>query len=290
MTQKRKTQSKHGRILRILPALVAGISLLFLASAQSTAHKKLSSLPVPASVTKTTYSGLLTLDTYNESVLGAQPINIVDFVNEINKERNRVGSPALRLNTTLIDAAKLRAEVILKYQNFSHQDPHEGIELATVLPKLNYHYVYATENIGMGGVSASNFVEGFMNSTSHKNNLLNPNLTDTGAAIIDGPFGSYYVNVAVQLFAIPGGKDEYLGYTKEDKKAYQNNLKTLTQRLNPVIWLINSITDTQKYNGSSHQAYTRQKAILEEIVPRLQQEKPLDNRDVALILEYNELL
>jgi len=137
------------------------------------------------------------------SILGAQTIEGADIIKYVNSERRKKGAPPLALNPTLTQAAQLRAEVILKHQNFSHQDPFEGIELATVLPKLGYAFSYATENIGMGGVSAQDFVGGFMNSTSHRENLLNPQLVESGAAVVTGPYKQYYVNIAVQLFAVP---------------------------------------------------------------------------------------
>lgn len=189
-----------------------------------------------------------------------------------------------------MNAAKMRAGVILKYQNFSHQDPHEGIELATVLPKLNYHFVYASENIGMGGISAADFVRGFMASTYHRQNLLDPRLTETGAAIVDGPYKQYYVNIAVQLFAIPGGTDEYLGYSKSERKQYEQALSELSGRLNPIRKIVQQLMKNPDYSQIRINAYTRQKKILESILARMREDKPLQNPDVALILEYNTLL
>lgn len=187
-------------------------------------------------------------------------------------------------------AAEKRTGVILRHQNFSHQDPHEGIELTTVLPQLGYDYIYASENIGMGGLSTPDFVNGFMNSTSHRENLLNPLLTDTGAAIADGPYGKYYVNVAVQLFAIPGGRDERLGYTTEDMALYENNLAAVSAWLNPVSWFFGTITDAPAHTPETYRKLTRQREILETVLSQIRNEEPLTSGDVALILEFNGLL
>ena len=218
---KRSRKDHHNRIPLKVGVALAIISVTLCSGFLSYASRsQLTRLPVPQNIPEITYSGPLTLSHVSQSVLGAETIDPIDFVAEINKERAKVGAPELRLNTTLMKAAKLRSDVILKHQNFSHQDPYEGIELGTVLPKLNYHFVYATENIGMGGVSAPDFVNGFMHSASHRENLLDPRLTETGAAIEDGQYQSWYVNVAVQLFAIPGGKDELRGYSDADQRVY----------------------------------------------------------------------
>lgn len=253
---------------------------------------KLTQTPIriPDHVTQLSYSGPLSFETLGVSVLGAATIDPIDFVNEINKERAKISAPALRLSTVLMKAAQMRADVILKHQNFSHQDPHEGIELGTVLPKLNYHYIYAAENIGMGGVSAPDFVNGFMNSTHHKATLLDPRLTETGAAIVDGPYFQYYVNIAVQLFSIPGGPEEMLGYTAAEKIQYEKTLTALSGRLNPIRRFTQQILGNPEYSDTSVEKFTRQKKILETVLTRMRNNEPLQNNDVALILEYNGLL
>lgn len=247
-------------------------------------------LPVPTHIAKLSFSGPLTLTNVSRSVLGAQAIDPIDFVNEINNVRTKAGAPPLRLNTTLMKAASMRADVIRKHQNFSHQDPFEGIELGTVLPKLEYAFVYASENIGMGGTSASNFVQGFMDSTSHRKNLLDPTLTETGAAIVDGPYKQYYVNYAVQLFAIPAGKDEYLGYKDKDRLLYEKELSAVNANLHPFVWLVERIKKNPVYTDSYHKKLVRQQIILKTVLSLMRETKPLENNDVALILEYNALL
>jgi len=247
-------------------------------------------LPVPVQISQTSLSGPLTLSTVENSVLGAQTIDSIDFVDEINAARTKANIPELRLNATLMRAAKMRANVIKKYQNFSHQDPYEGIELGTVLPKLQYSFIYASENIGMGGISASNFVEGFMNSTSHRKNLLDPTLTDTGAAIVDGPYKQYHVNYAVQLFAIPGGQDEYLGYKNTEKQLYEAEFAAVNANLHPLIWFVQRLKKNPRYTDAYYEKLKRQQIILKTILSRMRETKPLNNHDVALILEFNTLL
>jgi len=252
----------------------------------SRSHQPQVLLRVPTHLTNIALSGPVTLTHLDTSVLGAETIDPIDFVSEINKVRAKNGAKPLRLNATLMKAAKMRADVIMKYQNFSHQDPHEGIELLTVLPMLHYRYAYASENIGMGGVSAPDFVNGFMNSTSHRNNLLDPRLTDTGAAIVDGPYYQYYVNVAVQLFAIPGGIDEQLGYSEAERKSYEASLATVSSKLNP----INQVIGWLMKRNVDYRRLKRQKDILESVLVRVRKSEPLRSEDVALIIEYNSLL
>ncbi len=250
---------------------------------------KFSPLPIPQ-LSRIYLPDLLIIPEIETSVLGAQDINPVDFINDINLERSKVGSPNLRINEKMMKAAQMRAETILKYQNFSHYDPFENLILATVLPKVNYHFTYATENIGMGGVSAEDFVGGFMHSTMHRENLLNPTLLDTGAAVVTGPYKQYYVNIMVQLFAIPGGRDEYLGYSKKEKEKYKKLLADAQFQLNPIYWAINKFINPHEFTPEKKRQLEKQKILLAEVYLQMKDDKPLTNQNVAKIMEFNETL
>lgn len=221
------------------------------------------------------------------NVLGMQKIEPGDIIRFVNLERQKRGIPELRTADKLTEAASMRSKVILKYQNFSHQDPYEGIELTTILPKVNYHFVYASENIGMGGVSAEDFVAGFMNSTSHRENLLNSELLESGAAVATGQYHEYYVNIAVQLFGIPSGKDEFYGYNESDKKYYRASLNRLNYQLNPVIFTVSNIFGK---NNSDLMKLKRRQEILQILNKKIEEENPFYDDEITLIKEYNSYL
>jgi uncharacterized protein YkwD len=287
-SKRYRRKNSHLRIFSFFVLAIFSLSVFFFPSFQHS-NRALDTLPVPFR-SQVLLPDPLQLETISTSVLGAQVIEPTDVVKYINIERAKVGSPALRISPKLMEAAQKRADVILKYQNFSHQDPYENIELTTVLPKVHYYYRWASENIGMGGVSAEDFVGGFMHSTSHRENLLNKYLSDTGVAVVTGPYNQYYVNIAVQLFAIPGSEEDVLGYTKDEVSAYKTQLTTIDTKLNPVYWTIHSFIDPKDYTQSTHQKLTRQKEILDTVYNQMKLNKPLDNSQIALILEYNKNL
>lgn len=287
---KRKLRQKGKTVFRfsviVILFLLLGISSFYFKT-KSELSRPLAYLPVPK-IVQVYLPDPLKLPSYITSVLGTQAIDSSDIVKYVNIEREKVSSKPLRISPILMKAAQMRADVILKYQNFSHQDPYENIELVTILPKLNYRFSYASENIGMGGVSAEDFVFGFMHSTSHRENLLSPYLSDTGVAVVTGPYREYYVNIAVQLFAIPGGKKEYLGYSEEEVRKYNKELTSIEAKLNPLIWTVGKLTSSKEYTNEKYKKLTHQKEILKTIYEQMKQEKPLNNNHVALILEYNK--
>jgi hypothetical protein len=142
----------------------------------------------------------------------------------------------------------------------------------------------------MGGISAEDFVGGFMHSTSHRENLLNANLSDTGVAVVSGPFKQYYVNIAVQLFAIPGSQEDVLGYKKEDVENYKSQLALVNAKINPLFWEINKLIDPTDFSDENRRKLARQKEILENVYSLMKENKPLGDKQVAMILEYNNTL
>ena len=282
----KKRKNKRKKILAICLIIFFSFNIY---SVKIKSLSKPSPLPIPH-LAQIYLPDLLIIPGLETSVLGAQIIDPMDFIYYINTERSKVGSSKLRVNEKLMKAAQMRAETILKYQNFSHMDPYESLVLATVLPKVGYLFTYATENIGMGGVSAEDFVGGFMHSSMHKENLLNPTLSDTGAAVVTGPYKQYYVNIIVQLFAIPGGKDEYLGYSKKEKEKYKKLLADIGFQLHPINWTINSVLYPEDYSLLRKNKLEKQKRLLTEIYRQMKDDQPLTYQNVAMIMEFNKTM
>lgn len=226
---------------------------------------------------------------YIESpVLGAETIDPDDIITYINNERMKRGAPPLVKNALLTKAAQMRANVILKYQNFSHQDPHEHIQLDTVLPMVNYPFIYASENIGMGNNSAEDFVNGFMSSASHRANLLNPELQETGVALVSGQYKQYWVNIVVQIFAIPTTEDNYLGYTTNDVNQYKNLLADVNQQLALTRDRLSNHIGNMEYYEGWQKILIRQQEILTELYDTTLNRQPFVKNIISLMSEYNQ--
>lgn len=290
---KRTIQKNHRRsffgiylLLSSLTFCLAFVGTKILFPKPITLHK-LAFLKVPTETPNVYLPGPYEAAHIESPVLGAETINPSDIVLFINDERMKTGASPLRENAVLTRAAKMRADVILRHQNFSHQDPYEHIQLDTVLPMVQYPFRYASENIGMGDSSARAFVNGFMNSPSHKANLLNPELQETGVALVTGAYKQYWVNIAVQLFAIPATEEQYLGYRKEDIAQYKQLINDLNQQLALTEDRIsNQIGDKEYYEGWQ-KILIRQHEILVTLYNTMHENQPFVKNLVSLISEYN---
>jgi len=122
--------------------------------------------------------------------------------NLINQEREKLGLPTLKENLVLDQAAHLKAEDMLEKDYFSHWNP-EGKSPWYWFQLAGYNYQSAGENLAIGFLDSEEVYQAWLNSPSHKANILNPNYIDMGIAVLKGEFQGNEVFVVVQLFGNP---------------------------------------------------------------------------------------
>lgn len=296
MKRRRKLQknSKHRNPSILPPFLFVGslVSLcvfgfFFFFSAHSRPElRPLALLHVPEEA-KIVLPGPWIGEVTHTNVLGTETLDPRDIVTYVNEERMKRGIRPLRVNPILVKAAEMRARVIMKHQNFSHHDPYEGIQLDTVLPLLKYPFSWASENIGMGDTTGRTFVNGFMNSPSHKANLLNPELVETGVAVQSGPYKQYYVTIAVQLFAIPTDRSTFLGYTQKDVEEYKKLLGEIGKQRELTEQLKMKEPQNAEFYDRWERLLIRQQEIIATLSHTQAEEKPFAREMIAMIKEYN---
>lgn len=121
--------------------------------------------------------------------------------NFVNQTRQSSGLPPLAENPKLNQAAKLKAENMVQNQYFAHTSP-SGITPWHWFLQAGYDYKYAGENLAVGFFDSQEVYNAWLNSPSHKANILNPNYKEMGTAVLSG-FGQSNTIVVVQEFASP---------------------------------------------------------------------------------------
>jgi len=119
-----------------------------------------------------------------------------------NKTRRESGLPPLSENPILNEAAKLKAQDMLSKNYFSHKTP-EGFWAWNLMEKLGYTYQMAGENLAIGFLDSEEVHKAWLNSPSHRANILNPSFKEIGIAVLKGNFQGNEVYLVVQLFASP---------------------------------------------------------------------------------------
>jgi hypothetical protein len=124
------------------------------------------------------------------------------LINLINQDRKKLGLSTLNENQKLEEAASLKAKDILEKDYFSHWSP-DGISPWYWLEKVGYNYQSAGENLAIGFLDSKEVYEAWMNSPSHRANILNPNYQEIGISVLKGDFQGNEVFVVVQYFGSP---------------------------------------------------------------------------------------
>ncbi len=121
---------------------------------------------------------------------------------EINTERIKNNEPALVENRLLSTAAKDKLRDMFEKNYWDHTSP-DGERAWSFINKTGYSYSMAGENLARGFISANSMVKAWMNSETHRKNILNESFTQTGIAVGNGVIEGKETTVAVQIFGIP---------------------------------------------------------------------------------------
>lgn len=116
-----------------------------------------------------------------------------------NKDREKQNLPALALNGTLSEAARLKAEDMFARNYWAHNAP-DGTTPWVFIKKAGYNYTYAGENLARGYTTSSEIVNAWMASPSHRDNMLSPNYVDVGFAVKQGRFQGEDTILVVEMF------------------------------------------------------------------------------------------
>ncbi len=128
-------------------------------------------------------------------------ITKIALENFANQTRQSMGLKPLTENQKLNQAAQLKAENMVQKQYFNHTSP-SGVTPWFWFLKAGYNYKYAGENLAIGFFESEEVYNAWLNSPSHKANIVNPNYTEVGTAVMNG-FGQNNTIVVVQEFASP---------------------------------------------------------------------------------------
>lgn len=109
----------------------------------------------------------------------------------INAERQRRGLNPLIMNIILMQAAEAHSQDMIDRNFFSHTNP-DGLGPGDRLTNAGYNWRTWGENIGAGYLSAEAMFNGWMDSGSHQDIMLNPNFTEIGIGYVTGGYYGHY--------------------------------------------------------------------------------------------------
>jgi len=137
------------------------------------------------------------------SVLGfASNISPDRIVELTNQKRAEQGLSPLVINGQLNEAAQRKGGDMFAFNYWSHVSP-SGRDPWSFFQEAGYRYLYAGENLARDFMDSQAVIEAWMNSSSHKDNLLNRNYQEIGVAVVNGTLNGVETTLVVQLFGSP---------------------------------------------------------------------------------------
>ncbi len=116
-----------------------------------------------------------------------------------NEKRAQNGLNPLAENSMLDSAALAKGNDMLAKGYWAHFGP-DGTSPWSFFVNFGYKYKYAGENLARDFSSASSAVEAWMNSPTHRENILNPNYKEIGIGVVEGSLLGTDTTIIVQFF------------------------------------------------------------------------------------------
>ena len=119
-----------------------------------------------------------------------------------NKERNGDHLALLSESELLAKAAQLKANDMANRGYFSHVTP-EGKMPWSFMDQVGYHYSQAGENLAVNFFDSEKVAEAWMNSPTHRANILKSGFTEIGIGVSNGVFKGKSTIFVAEFFGTP---------------------------------------------------------------------------------------
>lgn len=141
------------------------------------------------------------LHRHHPEVLGiSYSISSDELLAITNKDRADNNLSPLKINSQLTQAAQEKAADMFAKNYWAHFAPDGSTSPWMFIKDSGYQYVYAGENLAKGFTTANDVVTAWMNSPSHRENMLSKNYSDIGFAIVPGTLQGEDTVLVVEMF------------------------------------------------------------------------------------------
>ncbi|NCN07512.1 CAP domain-containing protein [Candidatus Falkowbacteria bacterium] len=125
--------------------------------------------------------------------------NARDLINMTNEYRHSLNLGELSPNARLTQAAVNKAQDLLANQYFAHTSP-EGKKFSQWIKDVNYKYFYVGENLAINFNKNEDVFQAWLNSPTHKENIIKPQYQEIGIAVLEGKYQNQQTTIVVQIF------------------------------------------------------------------------------------------
>jgi hypothetical protein len=143
-------------------------------------------LPVIAVVLGGVIYSVIVLANKPDTSIASASISVNSLVSSTNAARQASGLAALQVNSELATAAQIKANDMAMKDYWAPVSP-SGESPWQVIQSTGYQYNTAGENLAYGFSSAATLSSAWLNSPSHRQNILNSSFDDVGFGVANVP-------------------------------------------------------------------------------------------------------
>jgi uncharacterized protein YkwD len=177
-------------------------------------------------------------------ILGAQSnITSATLLKKTNEERTKHNEQPLALNDNLTKAAELKAKNMFENQYWAHTAP-DGTEPWKWIDDANYDYSEAGENLARGFTNADSILAAWLDSPTHRDNILHANYSEVGFAAVDGVLNGKTTTLVVALYAKPAtgsvlaAHETYLSRVETNETLFEKLKRGLTNLTPSLVFIL----------------------------------------------------
>ena len=163
-------------------------------------------------------------DTQNDSSLAhTATLNEAEFINLLNKKRAEQNLKPLKINSLLADSGKIRASVMIKYDDFSPEATRSGMSLEQAIKESGYRNIIFAEVYTRGFYEAGELLDNFLEFPQTQKILYSDKYQDIGLSAVLGDINT----CPVQVVVVHLGGYVPPNYKKEDIDGWQKLIDNL---------------------------------------------------------------
>ncbi len=125
---------------------------------------------------------------------------VIDATNVVRKDHNL---SSLSHNSTLSLAAQAKALDMFAFDYWAHDNPSNGKQPWAFIREAGYTYRFAGENLARDFGETPDMITAWMNSPTHRDNIISNRYTEIGTAVVNGELQGIETTLVVQMFAAP---------------------------------------------------------------------------------------
>ena len=125
-----------------------------------------------------------------------------EVIVQTNVQREKLGLQPLKSNQALNKAALSKAQDMFNKQYWSHAAP-DGTQPWYFFKQAKYEYSVAGENLARDFSNTPDMISAWMNSPTHKANIVHGKYQEIGIAVVDGKLHGVETTLVVQFFGTP---------------------------------------------------------------------------------------